>query len=615
MKNKIKPSVDALSHLKLFFLLGLVTIFTTQCAFLEKLFKKPSTITFSEPVKAPVAIALIDANRFLNTAIHKAKITLIDPGGKVVTANGIPFSTIYIEGGVMDLALKQDAVYDVQRPYRFTIKVEADGYSSNLQNILVTSDKGQYVPIFLAKLEEPPVGVATVVDSVDLTNGLLGTAREIIPKKSNGISVENIKLEVQKGTQFIYCNQDPSKKRTPKELKYRVLYASPRSLAASRTFPGGALITDAIGIDGSRVAEPSSPIFFESQGWMTIEMDADGEEISGFSKPVNITMPVSDSLRHPTKNRFIRAGDTLITWSLNNVGEWREEGISIIEGAPRSLVAKFQITHLSTWNLDYKLDVCGNGATTARINYTNQQAVFNQAYTELLNSAGTALRNTRLDYMQGIGFHTIRNFPDAGNFSLRVYQNGPGTPEIATSTSFSCAQATPSASMTIPGGGNTTIEIRIAVRTTNMGDIPLCNHTVWYRPCSSCTASTNACNSTNGFQFGGILDEEADPNYGRVIITKPTTTSIFDIHCIRIWQAENISGTPTQVAIDIPLDFLNLPATNPTAIQGVTKTIYSPTASTGTAPSITYENLNPTGGTPTFLFIIDGASFTMTPCR
>ncbi|MDP1817971.1 MAG: hypothetical protein Q8K92_26190, partial [Leadbetterella sp.] len=76
----------------------------------------PGSITFSAPIKAPVAIALIDANRFLNTQVAKAKITLIDPDTMVVTSNGLSFSTLELTGGVMSLALKQNAVFSDTAP-------------------------------------------------------------------------------------------------------------------------------------------------------------------------------------------------------------------------------------------------------------------------------------------------------------------------------------------------------------------------------------------------------------------------------------------------------------------------------------------------------------------
>jgi hypothetical protein len=217
----------------------------------------------------------------------------------VVTSNGLPFTSIDVRGGVMSLALKQKAVFSRERPYRFTIKAEAEGYSSNVRNILVSSEEGQYVPIFMAKLETPPAGMASVAGSFSLAAGVVNadaSLTAIAPPVSNGVPTGNIRVEIPKGAIPIYCDRNNPNTPFPKQLNFRVSYASPRSLAAGRTFPGGALVTDAVDASGTTVASPGSPMFFSSAGWMNFDMDADGNAVSGFTKPVAVTMPVPDSL-------------------------------------------------------------------------------------------------------------------------------------------------------------------------------------------------------------------------------------------------------------------------------------------------------------------------------
>src|ERR1043165_2452223 len=104
-------------------------------------------------LKAPVAISLLDANRMLSKQIPDATVTLIDDGKQVVTPNNLSFSSLEIKGGVMCFALKQSARFSKDNPYRFAIKVEAPGYSTNYRSILVSEDTAQYIPIFMAKID------------------------------------------------------------------------------------------------------------------------------------------------------------------------------------------------------------------------------------------------------------------------------------------------------------------------------------------------------------------------------------------------------------------------------------------------------------------------------
>src|SRR5262245_7588890 len=97
--------------IKITYLVVFSTLFGWHC--------RLNKIVITNPIKAPVAISFIDANRLLSKQIPKVKVTLIDPGGMVVTSNNLSFSSLEIQGGVMSLGLKKEAVLD-GAPYRFT---------------------------------------------------------------------------------------------------------------------------------------------------------------------------------------------------------------------------------------------------------------------------------------------------------------------------------------------------------------------------------------------------------------------------------------------------------------------------------------------------------------
>ncbi|MEQ1747264.1 MAG: hypothetical protein ABMA02_17670 [Saprospiraceae bacterium] len=542
--------------------------------------KPPSSIIITEAVKAPVAIAFIDANRLLGTTVPKARVTLIDADSMVVSSDGIRFTTIEVSGGVMSLGLRKKAQYSPDNPYRFTIKVEIEGYSTNLRNILVQSDEGQYVPIFMSKLEDPPAGAATVSGAINLSNGIVSAYVPLSPTKANGISPKNILVEVEKGTQPIYCDRDAPGKKPPAKLNYRIAYASPRNLAVGRTFPGGPLITDAIGLDGKRVATPQTPMYFTSQGWITIEMDADGEKISSFSKPLTVTMPVLDSLVNPLAipSRFYQKDDTIPIWSLSDQGVWRSEGNAKVEGSPGKLVAKMTVSHLSTWNLDCPANACARNVTpsedlTVSYVYNPPAAGTLSLYSEIVREDnGTAYgitglgtnTNHILDYASGGGSFTISRTPNGERLRFIAYDNtgAPGTPPttgvLARTDVFSidCANQ-PTPVITIPPAtARQSVNLRFEYLP---GPTPLTGNAVWFKHCEGSDNNTD-CNPTIAtgplycetrltsplpqpqLMYGSILSAT-----GTVTFYKVSPDDFSSIHCIRLWYLNR--------SIDFPIDF------------------------------------------------------------
>lgn len=529
--------------------------------------------TFTDPVKAPVAIAFLDANRFLNTQIAKATVTLVDPDSMVVTSNGLRFTTLEIEGGVMSLALKQNADYSAQNPYRFTIKVESPGYSTNWRNILVTSDEGQYVPIFMAKLEDPPAGMASFVGAKGLTAGVLKTGAVFdTPSSSSGIPAGTVRIEIPPGTEPLYCNRSNPNASFPKNLNYRISYASPRSLAASRTFTGGPLVTDAVGLAGNNVATPASPIYFESAGWMNLEMDADGDPVNGFTKPVTVTMPILDSLVNPltSPRRFYQAGDTIPVWSFNDRGVWRQEGKATVEGPAGNLSAKMTVTHLSTWNLDCTQSPC---STELTINYTKTTAGNIDYYSELIRTnngifygitGASDINSHTLTYHQTppAGSFTIANTPDGADVTFVAYDNNAEpTNALATTGPFTINCGTqPTPSLTIPAATVHTVNLSFVYREI-IGGIPtehtICKNAVFFAQCNGCTSIASCTTPTNPYRFGGILQPNTT---SEGVVTLKRTGSSFTSgaqtnHCIRLWYGKDISGTTTSQMVDFNIDF------------------------------------------------------------
>lgn len=517
-------------------------------------------IIFSPSVKAPVAISIIDANRLASKQIPKATVTLVDPGGMVVAPNNFSFTTIEIDQGVMSLALKKEAEFSLQSPYRFSIRVEAEGYNSNSRNILIWQDEAQYIPIFMVQVEDPPIGMAGGQGTVPLVAGEVTEPLSIVPNTANTLPLDNIQLDFSAGTMPIYCDNDDPVVNLPEKLDYRISYASPGSVAAARTFPGGTLITDAVA-DGEVIASASNPAYFESAGWINIEMEADGQVVNGFTKPIQVTMPIPDTLINPQTEEPFQVNDQIDVWSLSGGGVWRKEHTARVQGSPGQLFAIMEVSHLSTWNLDNKVDACAVPPDPPlRMNYTNASNAggTTDRYSELVRvSTGLPLRSGVLEYDNAAagGFHEFINARQGVDMAMVIHDN-PTMPGniISTSSILSCDNTT--ASLSIPSGSSSSVDIafRVVPEAGSNSPSAICGNAVWFRRCtSSCSSSGCQSNTTNPFQYGGVLSVSGQT--GSTTLTGPDAFTNND-YCIRLWYAgQDGSGGVVSQTVDFLFRF------------------------------------------------------------
>lgn len=522
-------------------------------------------IKLNDPIKAPVAIAFIDANRYLNTQIPDVKVTLIDPDSMVVTSNGFSFSSILVPGGVMSLGLKLKASLSAEKPYRFTIKAESEGYSPNYRSILITEDKGYYIPIFMAKVDDPPEGMAGFAGAIPVEDSQNPTTLTLTPNFVNNVS-SAVNVEIPEGTLFmrdqclIAADAD--------SISYRFTFASPRNIAAGRTFPGGSLVTDAVDANGEIIATPSAPFYFASAGWMTLEMKAGGENINRFSKPIRLQIPISDSLINPKTQMLYKAGDKVDTWSLNERGVWQQDSSAIVQNGPNGLYVNMRVIHLSTWNIDAPMpQQCASDIT---INYNNPNVTIDR-YSELISAqtgiaygiAGPfATDDEVLTYNNGSGganhHFTMARAPMGTDVEFRVYDGVTTPANLFASTGIFQTCNNPG-TLTLPplAGTPQTVNLSFAYRT-GMTDHPICNNTVWFAECSTCATPGSCATPTNPYQFGAILTVSG--NAGTATLQRHAVA--FDApghsnHCIRLWYAgiDSITGLPISQQIDFNMDF------------------------------------------------------------
>jgi hypothetical protein len=312
---------------------------------------KKYVVEIKQKVIAIHGIAFLDVNNAVPKNVRNVKVTLIDPEKMVLSSNGIAFETVELASGVMSIGLSAKAQINRERPYRFTIRAEADGYMTNIRSIVITDSSSDYVPIYMAKLDSLPAsGLASSLGKLTVSGGVF-TQDQVLSAALPNPNVSPLTIKISKGTQVLY---DDRPVETKDSLSFRLLFGIPRDTNANRVFPGGFVVTDAIDANGKRLSSAANPIFFTTAGWFSMEMNVGKTRVNGFSKPLDVEIPIADTVINPTTQKPIQAGDTIPFWSLDNrTGAWRiESNAQIVASTNGGLKADVRISHLSTFNLD-----------------------------------------------------------------------------------------------------------------------------------------------------------------------------------------------------------------------------------------------------------------------
>lgn len=520
-------------------------------------------VNIGEPIKSPVAVAFLDANPATqHKVIENLTITLIDPDGKVLSSSGTTFSEISVKTGLISLGLKTDTEVTEQKPYRFRLVAKAEGYVETIQTVILQNEAPSYFPIYMVNEDAPPPGVSFGRRNLPLASGgVMATDAEVVAPTVLG----NIKLNFRKGTRLLSCGK--SVEGNSPEVGIATTHGDPANPNANRVFPNGFTVTDAIDSLGQIVASPSNTFDFVSAGWVDINLQAGGQTVNGFSKPVEVEMPVSSQFINPATGLPVVAGDRIPLWSLNfQDGIWTNERNIVVEQGANGLIAKFPITHLSTWNLDAKGPRCTDDIV---ISYTNSGCPAN-LYSRVVDGAGVvysptsagAISNNVLPYSPGTGQFSVRNYPLVSGLKFEVFNSSsapaPGATPLSSVNFFGAAPACPAAGSVLtlpaftppaPAGGCTGVYVEIDIED-GATSYDLCGNVLWYKVHGSGDPWT-----VGGFFIGGTA----------ILLSPPAAAAGFDI---RIWYQTheviiegisqdyfNVSNTCTGSDQEIPVIF------------------------------------------------------------
>jgi hypothetical protein len=525
----------------IFFLLSILILCTP---FWQGCRSKP-VIEIKSNVIAMQAIALLDVNNGPLRNIHAAKITLIDSGKMILSSNGIAFETIVLNEGFMSVGLSPKAQFSVEKPYRFSIRVEAVGYMTTVRTIVIADSTPNYTPIYMVKLDSlPPGGLAASTGSITaISNGII-TQTQVLSTIFNQGSGDTLLIKIPEGTQLL-SGKKPI--QTKGDLSYRILLGKPKDSVANLVFPGGFEVTDAINEDGKKLADAANPIFFTTAGWFSMEMNIGNTLVDGFSKPLDVEVPIVNSVINPITQRPLKAGDTIPTWSLNNqTGTWRREAIAeIISSNNGKLIARIKINHLSTVNFDF-----WTGGCMGEILVDFRPAEFSGSHlTDYVNTADDITVKTKLIDFSNITtpnttanpLHVLRAPANKiGKLSVHESQDptsqklGESSPLSCTSTG-TCNDVPPGNCLSLLGVASpaTTLHFHSDQSTPPRN---LCANSVWFSTGGAYNAFVGVLNSA------GVVE----------VPQQPSGTGQKDIF---LWYVKNPNTTPESVSLRIIVNF------------------------------------------------------------
>lgn len=311
--------------------------------------------------KAPLLIKFVDANSEAVSSPQDLKVT-ISGSGKDYVLTDAGKKDYTVTNNALSLVLNKNISPSPTSPIEFTVSVSGKGYVSTSKTFVITdAETPASFEIPVTNVAAPPEGVASTIESVNLAVG----EKVVVPATVDKPEVAEVTL--QPGTQVKDASGTVI---NANNVSVQIVQYTTETEASVQSFPGGfaaenVQMSNGIPTDGD----------FITGGFVAIDMEAGGQQVKSFSKPIEVSVGLSQDLTNPDTGKPIKEGDTIPTWSYDsNTGQWKEEGIATVKkDSDGKLVATFQATHLSYWNLDwyYYGSSCANSGGNISFNVSS----------------------------------------------------------------------------------------------------------------------------------------------------------------------------------------------------------------------------------------------------
>ncbi len=323
----------------------------------NSIFKQQVIVELFDPVNQ----ANLEADNILKVEV------LGRDADKIVTDAGEKVSTSKFSRGAIALAVNPNK-NPTNEPVEFILKITGTNYlTTTIPVFLSDTDSIATLSANLVNKLNTPKGIDYIKETKNLVNNTLTTNVSI---ETSGTKAETkSEVTIEAGTIFQDANGNPISGTQIVSEIVNFNSEDPESLAS---FPGGFMpqqITD----ENGRIVEDA---YFETAGFVSIDMQIGNKEVKKFSKPITIKMQVANDYINPETGSPIKAGDIIPIWSYSkDDGTWDYHAKGTVKLESGNFVIEYTTTHLSWYNLDYY----GRRCPTGGWRYVNRRWVLSGA--------------------------------------------------------------------------------------------------------------------------------------------------------------------------------------------------------------------------------------------
>lgn len=272
---------------------------------------------------------------------------------KIVTDAGEDVATSKFAGGAIALAVNPNK-NATNEPVEFILKITGKDYlTTTIPVFLSDTDSIATLSANLVNKLNTPQGIDYIKSTETLVNNT--TSSDVSIETSGAKAGTKTAITIKAGTVFQDANGNPI---SGNQIVSEVVNFSSNDSEALAAFPGGFMPQQVTDENGNVLDD----VYFETAGFVSIDMQIGNTEVKNFSDPINITMQVAPGYVNPETGNPIKVGDVIPIWSYSkDDGTWDfHTNGTVSTDASNNFIVTYSTTHLSWYNLDYYGRRCAN---------------------------------------------------------------------------------------------------------------------------------------------------------------------------------------------------------------------------------------------------------------
>ena len=378
---------------------------------------------------SPMIIEFENANSKSTTPLPDFTITIEGKdASKILSSIGTKTYSVY--DGWISLNLAQGTSPSASNPIQFTLKVKAStNFEALNKEISIENTDELKLKIRLIEKNALPEGVKEKINVITTTNGKLTTPLIVTTDKSTD-SKQSVELKIETGTEF--KDKDGITIKEPLTSTIRFFDVSDESISI---FPGGLTPQKVKDKDGKDI---EGGVTFFTAGLVQVNMkSADGNEVKNFSKPVSAEIRLNPDQDNFKTGVPVKEKDSIPLWSYDETTMvWSEnpKQAYVVKNDDGTLSAKFDMNHLSCWNLDWGWSMFGGLGTSKN----KLDVVFNTDWANASGNYEITMRSPNGGYLAALHGASIFNgyvatftsTPDIPLVFLEIRDNATGKKTI-----------------------------------------------------------------------------------------------------------------------------------------------------------------------------------------